>query len=74
MSALAERGRRPAAPREPTIVEPTTLIIEVTYDYARGLSVEEIATERDLALLMHAWREAGPEARERFVENLRLRG
>jgi hypothetical protein len=73
VSDLAERGRRPAARREPTIVEPT--LISITYRYARGLTPEEIATERQLALLMHAWREAGPEARQRFIQyqNLQLR-
>jgi hypothetical protein len=38
--------------------------------YARGLSLEQISTERQVSVLMRAWQRAGNDARRRFLENI----
>ena len=73
ITVLAELGKRPAAVRPKRTTSPLiheTVLVEVQHVYARGLSLEQISTERQVSLLMRAWQEAGDDARRRFLQNI----
>jgi hypothetical protein len=71
ITSLARRGTRPATPNSPFVKGEFT--IYGAYQHDRGATLEEIATERSLAALMSAWRNANPEAQRRFLEILGLK-
>jgi len=73
VTALATQGvwRTRRRPPPSSVIDATTDLI-VDFSYPRDLSLSEIATERQLAVLMHAWRSAENEARRRFLDLLGL--
>jgi hypothetical protein len=70
VTALAERGKRPAAPRNAVVNDEIHVIVPVVYGPPGSKSIDEISTERQVALLMAAWRRASPDARRRFLQNI----
>jgi hypothetical protein len=73
ITVLAEQGMRTAAVRPKRTTSPQiqeTELVEVKHVYARGLSLEQISTERQVSVLMRAWQRAGNDARRRFLENI----
>jgi hypothetical protein len=73
VTALAAQGiqRRPRrSPPSDVVTDEVHFVVE--FSYPRQSSLPEIAMERQLAVLMHAWRRAGEEARGRFLEALGL--
>jgi hypothetical protein len=69
VTALAEHGKQQRIKsRDGEVV----VVVPVKYRET-GQTVEEIAVERQLGLLMAAWRDACPEARQRFLAILGCR-
>ncbi len=70
ISALAQRGRvaRPGPRPIPPQTERFFLEIEIAYN--RDGTIEQVADERGVAVLMAAWRKASPSARQRFLQIL----
>lgn len=60
---------RPAVPRRRwTAPETETTFVRVELPYRPAGTLEEVRTQRELATLMAVWRDAGLEARKRFLQ------
>jgi hypothetical protein len=75
ITTLAERGRgkrtavaRPRPAPSPEVVETECILID--HAYQRGLTLDEIARERQMAVLMHGWQNACAETRRRFLKTI----
>jgi hypothetical protein len=70
VTALADRGRvgRPRSRWTPP--ERETVYVATEIRYAPQGSLAEIAIGREVAVLQAAWRDASPEARRRFLQNI----
>jgi hypothetical protein len=70
---LTARGKRTVAARprpapSPVVIE--TQYILVDHAYSKGLTLDEIAAERQMSTLMAAWRDAGEQVRRRFLQTI----